>query len=555
MSLEAFSKKRVLIADPLDSYCFSAKKMLIDLGLKLVSTASSAQIVLSGVQNVDYDLILCNFELGEGKNGQELLEELRVRKLLKFSCLFFIVTAEVAKDKVLGTIENEPDGYLVKPLKPEQLEKRLRTVLEQTEALKEVNSAIDQSDFAQALLLCDKKLKTDSPYEAKLLRIKAWLLTKDKQYSAAIEIYRKLLKTSNQHWARLGLAELLMLEDQLAEAEEQLNKIIGEDNKRAEAYDLLAKIKIRQQQPENALVILEKAVLLSPNSVKRQQALAESRLENKDLPGAVESYRKLIKLGSRSIYAEPKHYFKLAQLLTVEHAPDRAGEVSKNGKEALEVINKLRKKFADREQIDFQSKLAEAQIRANLGNTDAAETIFQQVVEKVRVKKDALNGESAVMAATTLTTLGKTDEVESFLEHAADLAAAAGYDVSPIYTWLEEHIDSKQRQQATELNKEGIQWHETGHLEKAIQSLSRAIPLTPHHISLNLNLIQLLVKKLKNDSVSDAGKTRSQLAECFHRIRHIPGHHKELPRYTYLKKQFGLTDRECQPNEPSKQVV
>ena len=53
----------------------SRSKMLLDAGIKLVTTANSAQSVISGLQNVDYDVILCNYDLGDGnKNGQELLE-------------------------------------------------------------------------------------------------------------------------------------------------------------------------------------------------------------------------------------------------------------------------------------------------------------------------------------------------------------------------------------------------------------------------------------------------------------------------------------------------
>lgn len=538
MPLEKFAKKRFLIADPLDSYCFAAKKMLIDLGLKLVSTASSAQVVLSGVQNVDYDVILCNFELGEGKNGQELLEELRVRKLLRFSCLFFIVTAEVAKDKVLGTIENEPDGYLVKPLKPGELEKRLKSALEQKEILKGVDSAIDQDDYTQALLLCEQKLQEKSRYGSALLRTKAWCLTKTKQHSAATELYQNLLKTSEQHWARLGLAELLIADGQLPAAEQQLRTIIAEDSGRVEALDLLAKVRTLQQQPKEALSILEKAVQISPNSVKRQHALAESRLMNNDKDGAIESYRKLIRLGSHSVYAEPEHYFKFAQVLSDANDSDGAGKASKHGKEALEVINKSRKKFADRQQLDLQSMLVEAQVLISQGKSDSAQALFQQVIDKARIRKDVLNGESSVMAAATLVKSGKTDQVEAFLEQAADQAAAAGYNVSPIYNWLDQHTNTRQRQRASELNKAGIHWHQSGDLEKAIRSISQAIPLTPHHISLNLNLIQLLLKKLKNVSSQDAHETCQQVIKCLHRIRHIPENHKEHDRFVHLRKQF-----------------
>ena len=158
MSLEEFSKKRFLIVDELDSFRFSTKKTLKSLGLKLVDTAASAQTVLNGFQNVNYDVVLCNYELGKGKNGQELLEELRYRKLLKFTGLFFIISAEVEKGKVMGTIENEPDGYLVKPIPPQELESRLSKALEMKNAMRAIDNAIDEGDFSSAIDFCDRKI-------------------------------------------------------------------------------------------------------------------------------------------------------------------------------------------------------------------------------------------------------------------------------------------------------------------------------------------------------------------------------------------------------------
>lgn len=70
MDLEEYSKKRFLIVDSLDSFCFSTKKTLKELGLKLVDTASSAQKVITGFENINYDVVLCNYDLGKGKNGK-----------------------------------------------------------------------------------------------------------------------------------------------------------------------------------------------------------------------------------------------------------------------------------------------------------------------------------------------------------------------------------------------------------------------------------------------------------------------------------------------------
>ena len=178
MSLEEYSKKRFLIVDELDSFCFATKKTLKELGIKLVDTASSAQKVVTGFENINYDVVLCNYDLGKGRNGQELLEELRYRKLLKFTGLFFIISAEVEKGKVMGTVENEPDGYLVKPVTPKALKDRLLKALKMKDAMRSIDVAIDDGDYNAAISYCDRKIAQKDGYLVRCLKTKAWLLAK-----------------------------------------------------------------------------------------------------------------------------------------------------------------------------------------------------------------------------------------------------------------------------------------------------------------------------------------------------------------------------------------
>ena len=63
-----------------------------------------------------YDIVLCDYNLGAGQDGQQLLEELRYRHKLKNTSLFVMITAESSRDMVLGALEYLPDDYLTKPI-------------------------------------------------------------------------------------------------------------------------------------------------------------------------------------------------------------------------------------------------------------------------------------------------------------------------------------------------------------------------------------------------------------------------------------------------------
>ncbi|MBK8971297.1 MAG: response regulator [Hahellaceae bacterium] len=533
MSLKPFLKKRVLIVDQLENYSFAIKKMLLDTGMKLVTTANSAQSVISGLQNVDYDVILCNYDLGEGnKNGQELLEELREKKLLKFSALFFILTAEVAKDRVLGTIETEPDGYLVKPITPADLEKRLTALLTQKQALAGIDQAIDQGHFEEAVNLCNERLQSEPRYAQLLQKTRAWLCTQLQRWDEARQVYEQVIEQHQAPWARLGFARLLVQQEQLDLAVLQLDALLAQDPNCIEAYDELARIRSLQGDASAARQLLEKAAAQSPHNLLRQKALADARLQTQDTEGALEAYRKVIKLSPQSIYARPEHYFSFANALGKQDG----GVKGKLSKEAMEVLAKSRKRFADQPQIDLQSSLVEAQVQHHLGNEAAAQALFTEVEHKASLRKEPLRAETAVIAAETLISLGRAEEVEAFLQHSADAAASAGQEVGAVFGYLNNSVSLQKRQQATELNRQAIKLHGSGDLDAALASMRLALPLTPYHVSLNLNFLQILLQKIRLQPGSVALIQEAQ--SCLERVRHVSDTHREARRLNHLRKQI-----------------
>jgi tetratricopeptide (TPR) repeat protein len=531
MSLEEFAKKRFLIVDELESFRFSTKKTLMTFGLKMVDTATSAQNVVSGFQNVNYDVILCNYDLGKGKNGQELLEELRYKKLLKFSSLFFIVTAEVDRSKVMGTVENEPDGYLVKPIAPNDLKQRLSKALKMKEAMKAIDTAIDEGDYHSSIAYCDEKIAEKGSYVLRCMKTKAWLLSKLGHIDEARELYEGILKSNDFTWAEYGLARILIRRKHYEEAEKLLRAIIKKDPDQVEALDLLALVLQRQEKTKDAQATVEKAISRSPNSLHRQKQFAELCAENEDNNTAIEAYQKMMKLSEQSVYAKPQHCFDFANYLA-DVAKDQEGETGNNPrvKEALELLDESVKRFSDIPNIEEQSKLVAANVNATIGNADEANTLLNELLGEEQ-KADNLSAKSLKLAAQALTTLGDEDKAELFLEKAADLAKEDSELVEGIYTQLNQGIGTETRKQAALINKQGIRLYNDKKIQEAADELKRALPLTPRHISLNLNLAQVLLRLYKRTAEVSLLK---EVDDYLHRVRHIPRHHKEYLRYQYL---------------------
>ena len=536
MSLEKFSKKRVLIVDELDAFRFSTKQALMSLGLKLVDTASTAQSVISGFQNVNYDIVLCNYDLGKGKNGQQLLEELRYKKLLKFTGLFFIVSAEVERGKVMGTLENEPDGYLVKPVTPNDLKQRLGRSLEVKEALRFINETIDDGDFRSALAYCDKHLADKRPYATTCSKIRAWLLTKLGKLSEAEAFYKELLDDNDYTWAEYGLAKVQIKARKFDEAETLLKHIIENNPDYIEASDQLADLYEQQGKTEDAQALVQKALERSPNSLLRQKQLADLCIKNKDSEGATQAFKHVIKLGDQSVYAKPDQYYDYAEFLADESLHSEDGEqASHQAEEAFRLLDKAKKRFSNVSQIDTQTKLVGTCLTAALGDEEEASEAINRILAERDDPDNGFDATTLQIAAKALKSVGREDEAEQVLEEAADMAASDTEAISEIYDQLNQDISSESRQQAASFNKKGIRYYNEGKLDEAAKELRMAVPLTPRHISLNLNLIQVLQRiDQKNNSASN----RAEIERYLHKVRHIPKHHYEYPRYEFLKARF-----------------
>ena len=130
-----YKHKKVLVVDDCDPVRASIKSMLQKIGFDHIATVSDANAAIANCTEIQYDFILSDFSLGEGKDGYQLFEALRHLSLLKSSCCYLIISAESQRQIVHGVVELQPDSYLLKPFTFIQLEKRLMRALQIKTAL------------------------------------------------------------------------------------------------------------------------------------------------------------------------------------------------------------------------------------------------------------------------------------------------------------------------------------------------------------------------------------------------------------------------------------
>ena len=78
-----FAKLSYLIIDDFESFRLSMREMLRSCGAEKIETSAKAFPAIQFCAYNHVDVVLCDYNLGEGKNGQHILEELRHKKLMK----------------------------------------------------------------------------------------------------------------------------------------------------------------------------------------------------------------------------------------------------------------------------------------------------------------------------------------------------------------------------------------------------------------------------------------------------------------------------------------
>ena len=309
MHSQNFSKKKALLIEDMAEARIMQKKMLNDFGFGSIEIAMKAEIAIELLQNTTFDVILSDYNLGRGKDGQELLEELRHSSLIPHTTTYLMVTAETSIEMVMGAIEFQPDGYITKPFSQAVLQRRLDKMLTMKEKLLPVNLALDAGDLKKAITEAKIVAEQHPQLAGRCQRIVGESYLKLKDYRNAIAVFNKTLNERKMPWALFGKAQAKFHIGELDKAEQMFRQLMMDNRFFVSAYDWLAKIKMAQNLPQEAQQVLIDAVERSPKNLLRQIELGKISLTLGDYEIAETAYRRAVFLAKNSCYNSPEIYF------------------------------------------------------------------------------------------------------------------------------------------------------------------------------------------------------------------------------------------------------
>lgn len=533
--VKIYSNKKCLVIDDFPEIRGSLTRTLRTFGVQAVDTAANGEEAIRGCGKKRYDIVLCDYNLGAGKDGQQILEEVRYLRVLLMTSLFVMITGESSREMVLGALECQPDDYITKPYTQQSLKVRLNKAIVRHEALLHIKKFVSDGDYREALAACNELISAGSRYSADCLKMKGQLHFLLKQLSEAVKLYESVLGHKPVVWAKLGLGKTQLAMGNLEAAEQVLQSVIDEDERYIEAHDLLADVYSQRKDTVAAQRSTENATRISPKSVLRHRKLANIAEINHDDDTALKSHQHAVKWGVNSCHESEQDYFNYARKVSEVVAGQSSTDAKMLARQAHSYLDRARKRYADRPEVAVQAQMVETQVLIGIGDEVKAK-------ESAVKAKNMYNNLAAPPVETTLEyarTLHSMNEEREARELLTQLAARHEKDpdiMRLIDGITAEPISEAGKVVAAKLTKDGISSYEEKAFGTAIDVFVEALATYPRHAGLNLNLIQAIL------AATEAGGFQERYEKLCRRslrsIGKVGPDHKQYKRYAFLHKQL-----------------
>ncbi|QWR76597.1 tetratricopeptide repeat-containing response regulator [Candidatus Magnetomonas plexicatena] len=498
--------KRFFIIDDFKEFRDSVKRDIAALGVKSVDTSEDANDAIYRISRQPYDIILCDYNLGAGKkNGQQIFEELTYKKVLGYSNMFFMVTAENTIKMVMSVMDYQPDGYLVKPFTIKDIVQRIKTVNEKKQLFAEIDKAIMRRDYIGAITSCDSLLKNNSKYLLEILKVKGEIYMTTGDYKNAGNLYSLVLNKHRLVWAVFNMGKVYYHTKKYLDAENTFRALIAENDMFVPAYDWLAKTLEATGDKKAAQIVLEDAVAKSPQAIFRQRALGNIAYSNKDFDMAEKSFNNAVEIGKTSLFKDPSDYVQLAKVYVKK---DDTGK-------ALDMIDEARADFIASDEIMLKTTLLESSIYADTGQHDKA---LQYLNKAEKISNDYDGKVPPELAIELSGAFIKAGEKEKGMEM-MKLIVQNNHSDTDILRKVQETFDvlgmseegvafvANTKAEIIRVNNRGVELISKGMLTEAIDLFEKAADGMPSNFIINLNALRAIVgyllKKGKDNDYID----------------------------------------------------
>lgn len=534
------SDKRVLIIEDQKAFQVMLKGLLINLGAKEVDAKRTGEAGIAAYARRPYDILLVDYNLGRGKNGRQVLEELRQRGMLKPETLFFIITGDNTRPMVLSALELQPDDYLTKPFSHRVLRARLLRAYKRRMWLRDVFKSLYNKDYEQCIEACQKHINAQSRYAAYCQKLQIELFNKTDQLDAADNAIEHLLDEGGQSWARLKQAETRLLQQRPDDALELIAAVIKKMPNAIEAHDLKTRCFLSKEAMDDALDSARIAITMAPFSIERQTLLARIARDSENYEIAKQAMNNVLQIARTSVHRNVQHLcnYLRAILDAAEHAETRQ-QIAKYQTEATMELQRAR--FDENlvySDISFETieSILLSRIDAFNGRLREAQSRLNQIFGDDLAAGNSLPEEVSFDVVAILMDLGEFEKADDIVQQYQQLFTIDEYTQRLMRDRASR--SEQRRTQFRQMHERGIQEYEDRRYKEALNSFREALKMAPLNSGAALNFIQAAVRYCAEaNSDNEIGFLKKECLSCLRTLQGMTLTASHAARYEQLIKQ------------------
>ena len=528
----------VLVVESQATMRAQLRNMLTSIGIEAPQFAVSATMAMRRLRAQRFDLVLCEYNLGEGQDGQHLLEDLRQHRIIPLDTLFVMITAERNDERVTSACELAPNDYILKPLTAETLRVRLLRAFEKRDAFLPAWQLMKIGDPVGAIDYCRLARDEYPQYLVDFMRLQAELHAGIGQIAEAETLYREILAARPIPWASLGLARMLVLRKSWVEAEHILTELLARHDRFIEAYDLLARVREETARPHEACVALQRATELSPYRLARLRHLGEVALRAGEPATAERSLFEVVERGKYSEFRDPEDHVRLLQAQLAQHKLN----------DARETLGDLERSLARHPKGELCATIGGALIQAHMHDHGAArQSIAVALRSPARLRelsvglrqdlvKTCYDQQMRTEGTELLADLIRTAGDERTLESTRAALRSRGLDE------VSREVEAQIQSEVKSLVSTGAQKAHAGDFDGAVAEMMNAARKMPGNPHVLFNAALALLRHIENRGWNDA--FASQAHSLIERAQRLSPANPRLTAITEfmheLMKRFGI---------------
>lgn len=244
---------RFLVVDDQFNVRRMIQNFLRTFGYSKALEAADGDRALTTLRTNQVDFVICDWNM-PNMSGVDLLREVRGDPQLR-DMPFLMVTAETGGDVVAEAIEEDVDGYIVKPFQARTLADKIKAILEARHSPDPVEQALQEGR---------RHLQQGRREEA-------------------VSLFEKLLEDSpNSPRVLLALGQALEAMQKDADALVRYRQAVENARRFVRGHDHLAALYLKLGDEESAESHLRQAVKISPRNPQRQLALGRLLMKRGD---------------------------------------------------------------------------------------------------------------------------------------------------------------------------------------------------------------------------------------------------------------------------------